>query len=87
VGIGRKRRAATAGLRRSEPAARCCGRGHEEAVDLEHALLEPNYVVGPLEDEIRAELVAAGHLDREATHVADLLFAATREHPPFLLHL
>jgi hypothetical protein len=74
-------------MRKSKPAARCRGCGHEQAVDLVHALLEAHHVVGPLEEEVRAESVATGHLDGEATHVADLQFAATREHPPLLLHL
>jgi len=78
MGARQEGRAAAAGRHGAHPAW-SGGDGDQESVQLVHALLQAEDVVGPLEEELWTKAIAAGHLHSEAAHVADLDLAAARE--------
>jgi hypothetical protein len=59
-------------LHPAKGAASCGNRGEEEGVELVEPLLDPEDVGRPLDEQVGAEAVAANHLDREASDVANL---------------
>ena len=85
MGAGEERCSAAAGGHGTHP-ARSGGERDQEPVQLVHALLQAEDVVGPLEDELRTKTVAASHLHGQPAHIAELDLAPAREEASLPAH-